>query len=47
MVVVEGRTVFLRLLEGLRDSAWSTSTTLFVLHKVSWAQKARRIKEVR
>ena len=31
------RTVLLRRLEGLHDSAWSTSTTLFVLHKVSWA----------
>ena len=47
MVVAEGRTVLLRKLKGLRDSAWSTSTTLFVLYKVSWAQKARRIKEVR
>jgi hypothetical protein len=47
MVVAEGRTVLLRKLKGLRDSAWSTSTTLFVLHKVSWASMARRIKEVR
>jgi len=47
MVVVEVRTVLLRRLKGLRDSAWSTSTTLFVLHKVSWESKARRIKEVR
>jgi hypothetical protein len=31
----------------LHDSAWSTSATLFVLHKVSWAERARRIKEVR